>query len=606
MIQGNASKTLPSEVLKGATVTLLGLSYGEHDGGSQRREICTAVAHVLEKWTSGLLAADYSAAEVNAVTDAFDDLMLSRDACTGFEWPLVPTPVLDHLVSMYWKLSVRRLDERSDAVEAEAPLGIIPASEPLTDPVQRAVRALTVALAVLEVASASGEGRRCAATATPAHFLFASTRLDESFEQYDLAFNTATQKVLKATRAHIQQQQRLPTAALLFSRAISSLARVATAAINVDTSRTDGHHALRAVKVAPAIAVLRRALDICLTVHDEDVDRGGIVGGSNVDNVVEALADLLVATRTCIDDMRSEFRVPALDVILMLHTRLPSTALDAHANELIVALPSALLWCDVASTRRAAPLLATLAPATLRNHAHPPPLAEGAPSAWQGAMNALLSAAQHHVDQSMLRFSGQPQPSNYTALDGNDTPVDHAIAAAIVLPLIPPLAQHRLVAYADSFIRAACKLLPRAAALARSACSIRAMLPPSAVDMTADALCDGLARTWCRSPSLRAAAFGAALAAVMEVDDADDDIMSTVRAASRKVVMRLATIDAPTVDMLLDEARLLAMKYPSLYSAGSFLNNVKPAVSQAVEQHARSLQRSQPGPLIRRFFTHRT
>lgn len=568
----------PSNVIKQITITLLGLSYGEHDGGVQRKHVSNVLANILEKWSCGLLAVDLSAKEQEAIFDAFDEFILARPALNHFEWKIIHPNVLGDVVSMYWKRSLHHLKDRGCATVSQAANDnstentVIPA-EGL--PVGRSLRALSVALIVFERVIALNNGSRCAGGDALAHFLFASFWLKEILTQYSLPNRDSVRDVLNRTHGLLQKAKHDTSLNDITARVARDIVRVASSSVRADADATDGERSRRLLRAVPALCGLHAFVEAILKTDEN--------------RIVDLLPELLELLRENFDVPQQDLRIAALDTLGLLHNQLPYVVFVPYLSPLVTALPHAFLWHDVMSATRAAPLITAFASYTLPK-AIPPPLAESAPREWDGAFSSLFAAMQRHVNACLLNRSFTD------AALLNDKPREHVYAAAVTLSVIPPLAQHRLITRVDEFMSSATKLLPCAAGFL-----CKDTVPFDVIVLTANAICDALAHAWCRAPALRASVFASVVAAVLEVREASDSVKKVVTDACQDIIVRLAIIDAHAVRFLIHNTRHTAEKRPSLRAVVHFLNSVNPALYAGS-----SKERTSAGPLVRQFFSDMT
>lgn len=576
----------PSQTIQKAIVTLLGLSYGEHDGGVQRQQITDDLTVILDRWTSGLLAADHLSSEVASVTEAFQTLILSSASSKLLMWSRIPLNLIDDLTSLHWKLAVQHLTNLSHDIDTEITSEHPPSVPSL--PVRRAAHTLKVALYLLDRTVDHDKQRRSAAVdKAPAFFVFTAVRMRISLRLYPHLSSEGAETTLSATFDHIVRMRRVTSTEQVISSILSPLISLVQKAIAYETTAPNPRDFLNPLALASCIDIL---YDIVNTVPD-------------VNKLQTALPEILRILYPLIDHVHMGTRVSALDVLTILQERLPRLAFKTHLSKLCTHLPSALLWGDPPSSTRAIPLLFTLFSNSSTNTLErPPPLNVRASSVWQTALTAILKAVHYHIDQSFLihnaaTFEDEANDDAHDTDSSSHAYRDHAAAAAHLITLVTPFAQHRLLRYTKPWFDAISQFLLHVVKLV-----VDKALPLSSITSVSNAIVDSIAYTWCRCSAYRAPLFAAGVACIMEVRPADKETQLVTHAAVNSIISQLAVVDDNAVLKLTSASLHTARKYPSLQEAAKFLAKVEEDVSKSESKSFISEQASKPGPFLNKIF----
>lgn len=564
-------QTRPSERIKQATVQLLGLSYGEYDGGVLRKEQSAAVAEVLHLWTSGLLAADFGQPEVAAVTSEFDHFMHSHPAPDLIDWSIIPFPTFDQLIATHCSLVSKHLSDLSVADDSPPPERLPP---------RRAAHVLATIRLILHHFECIADNaiQPVASTEAVSYFLYSTARLRASVSDFPELDDTLCEDIPTITEHFCRRYQQRSESSLVV-HVLPTVINVTALAVRKEADMPSPHHALQPLMLAPALASLGAILKV-------------VGNHKKLNAVFTTVLDVLLNT---VDHVYAGSRVATLDVLSYLNT-VASSSFLAHAPQLSERLPSAMLWRDPASTTRAVTLLSEVLP-TLLSGQNPPALSQEPPELWQTATKAMMKTLGHHVEAAVTGSRDKDCES--------DTMADHATAAATVLaPLVVQTVRHRLLLSAGVFFTHTARLFPRLVTLAASK-----RVTESHLASLSAAIETGISYAWVRVPANRGRLFAASVEAVLEARFANDGIQVSAQTAALTVITALASVNPIPVISLIENSKRVTEKYKSLARAADFLQDAEVAVQGLVPlpkdnttHEVCEESKSNCGPLVRQFY----
>lgn len=565
----NQGHSRPSKRIKEATVKLLGLSYGEYDGGVLRAEQSAIIAEVIHLWTSGLLAADFGQPEVDATTAEFDHFMHSPPAPDLLDWSLVPIPTLNELITIHCTLASQFISNLSVADDPPPPERLPP---------QRAACAFAIVQRLLgHMASVVDDPvRLVASTEAVSHFLYSAGRLRASVSEYSELGDTLCENIPSITKHFCLCYQQQSETNLMI-HVLPSVVNVTASVVRSEAEMPSPHHALESLMLAPALASLAAMLKV--------------VGNHNkLNSVTKTILDALLHT---VDHVYAGSRVATLDLLSYLNSVVPNSFL-AHASQLSERLPSAMLWRDPASTTRAVALLHDVLPNL--SGGNPPPLSQDPPKIWQAATSAMMKTLNHHVEGALTGGPGKDSES--------DTMADHADAAVSFAPLVIQTFRHRILLCAGAFFTDMARLLPRLVSLAAS----QRVAAYHLVSLSA-AIETGISYAWARIPAYRSPLFAACVEAVLESRFANDTVQMSAQTSALTIVTALASVNPTPIIRLAANSRRVAEKYKSLAKAVDFLRDAEVIVQGLVPSHkddaineTNEEAEGNYGPLISQFY----
>lgn len=562
----NHSEARPSECITRATVTLLGLSYGEHDGGLQRSNESKAVSEILQQWGCGLLLADYGRDEEAAVASAFEKFVLSPPAPDLFEWASLSSATLLQLVDIHCQLAFRYLTDLS-VIDGPPPAERLPP--------RNAARSLSVVRLLLDrEAKWTGDTSSTISANTVAHFFFCAARLRASVSEFPSLSEECIES-LPVIFDHFFRLCQQPTEQHLLAYVLPKAVSVALVSICADANSSSPQDVLPSLLLSPALTVLASLLTIVTDDH----------------RLRLVLPTVLEGLMQTVDHVHVGTRLATLDILEYIKSRVPD-ALLPYASQLSDRLPAAMLWKDPPSTMRTIPLLDSILPALLPSDS-PPPLVQEPPRTWHNASIAILSTVSHHVDASLI---GKPDHHS-----GSDIAADHAMVASQLASVVVHTFRHRLLLYTSSFLTQMCKLFPRVASLAASSRVDRCHLT-----LVAAAIQSSLRYVWPRAHAHSARLIAACVEAVLETRCAKEPIRNSAQSAALAVVSGIGEVDASTIMLLVQNSERFARKYESLSQTVEFFREAEVILGGYVSNSTPVNQKlgsgTRFGPIVEEFF----
>ncbi|PXF46859.1 hypothetical protein BWQ96_03388 [Gracilariopsis chorda] len=531
---------LPSKFIERAIVLLLGLSFGEHDDGTQRRVISQKLADVINKWVSGLLAADFASDEVEATFLAFSKLLHSEGVPELIMWSEVPISDIDSLIHLHWVRASRNL--------IELPL-------PPAKPIELAIDSLSTGLKLLDFAAAKDNRRSAAANTAPAHLIFATTRLLLSRERLP---NRETERigfVCEESLEHLLRMRRFERKADLLSSLFQSVIPLIRLAVEVDLNTLKPAYNIHCI--APTSHVLHRLM---CDATDQNLN----------DNAGEVLAIL----RDLAEAVQEHIRVQALYSMSFLSSRIPLFSMQP--SKTCESLLSAIVWNDAPTLMTAIPLLAALLPRTRISD----------------SQARRYSAAVSKIVETIVRLMQTRE--NGTSNAEHALVLTNAKAAVELAGLVPPLLKELMMRHMG-WLTALSDFAKRIANMAR-----HGDIQVSDIVHVLTVLSDSVKWAWLRVDSFRSDVFEACLSVFMETKDVEDSFL--IRTEIKRIVLQLGKCGR--VDQILEivqEVRQSSNGYDSLRSVAEFCKEIENDISFENENDDQATIAG--GALFSRFFS---
>lgn len=533
------TEALPSQLIDRASVLLLGLSFGEHDDGAQRRSISRKLADVINKWVSGFIAADFASDEVESTFKAFFKLLHSEGVSELIMWSEFPISDIDTLIHLHWVRAARNL--------IELPL-------PPAKPIELAVDSLSSAVKLLDFVGSKDKRRSAAANTAPAHLVFATTRLLLSTEEWQKREAERMESVCQKSLAHLLRMRRSQRKADLLSSLFQSVLPLIRLALKVDLNNLKPPYNVHCI--APISHVLHYL--IC-EVTDQKLN----------DNA----ADVLAILRELIETVQEPIRVQALYTLSLLSCRIPLSSMQPIRT--CESLLSAIIWDDTPTSMKAIPLLAKLLPSVRVSDSD----------------GQKYPAAVSKVVETIVRLmntweSGMVNKEKALVLSNTE-------AAVELIGLVPPLLQELMIRHVE-WITALSGFSKRIATMVRCG-----DIQVSGITRVLQVLSDSVKWAWLRVDSFRKDVFEACLSVFMETKDMKESFL--IRTEIKQLVIQLGKCGR--VDQLLEimeEVYQSSSGYDSLQSVVQLCQEIEKDVN--LEDEHRKETKLSGGALFSRFF----